>query len=376
MLAREGCLARRARLVESVDANLIIVTNPRHIQYFTGLYISPLALSAWGNNFLIIDPYQDNKATLLVHNFIAAEAQKAQVDEVIIWTWYDVAQNPGVPVFSHAMDELNIRLPVGGRGIAAEKGWLPWNTGVTEMTDITPTILQMRRQKDADELTLIREAVRVNAAGHAAGRAMIQPGVSELDVYNAIHAAMVQEAGHAVLLMGDFASGERANTLAGGPATSRTLAAGELMILDLFPVVNGYRADYTATVAVDGSLNDTQRRLENALHTALQDGEALLKPGSLARDVYQAVKNGLASIDPAFAAGFSHHAGHGLGLGHPEAPFFVPNSAEALLVGDVVTLEPGAYSAGGAFGARIEHNYLITETGFERLSSHNTTFGG
>jgi Xaa-Pro aminopeptidase len=47
----------------------------------------------------------------------------------------------------------------------------------------------------------------------------------------------------------------------------------------------------------------------------------------------------------------------------------VRHSTESLLAGDVMTLEPGLYVA-GVGGMRIEHNYLITESGFERLSNH------
>ncbi len=39
------------------------------------------------------------------------------------------------------------------------------------------------------------------------------------------------------------------------------------------------------------------------------------------------------------------------------------------LAGDVVTLEPGLY-IDGIGGIRIEHNYLITDEGYERLSNH------
>ena len=66
---------------------------------------------------------------------------------------------------------------------------------------------------------------------------------------------------------------------------------------------------------------------------------------------------------------FPHHAGHGLGLSHPEDPYLVRNATQTLLAGDVVTLEPGQYVA-GVGGMRIEHNYLVTETGYERLSNH------
>ena len=66
---------------------------------------------------------------------------------------------------------------------------------------------------------------------------------------------------------------------------------------------------------------------------------------------------------------FPHHAGHGLGLTHPEAPFLVRHATETLRAGDVVTLEPGLYIA-GIGGIRIEHNYLVTDQAFERLSQH------
>ena len=57
------------------------------------------------------------------------------------------------------------------------------------------------------------------------------------------------------------------------------------------------------------------------------------------------------------------------GVSHPEPPYIVRHSTETLVAGDVVTLEPGLY-VDGVGGIRIEHNYLITEAGFDRLSDH------
>jgi Xaa-Pro aminopeptidase len=366
-LSAAGCAARRQRLIAAADVDLIVITNPQHLMYFSGLFTSALSLSAYGPVYLLIES-ASGRSTLIAHNFIAGAARAAHVDQVEEWRWYDAATDSGVDPYRAGVTQLNAQLAAyAGKRVGFEQGWLPHGAHLTAAVDLSTAIFQMRRHKDADELLLIRDAIRVAEAGHRAVRAMIAPGVTELDVYNAAHHAMVTEAGHAVLLLGDFAGGARVAG-GGGVATPLVLQPGDAMIVDMFPIVNGYRADFTCTLAVDAQPRPGQLALDAALHEALAAGEAMLKPGVRAAAVYGAVRGVLAAHG--VAAGFGHHAGHGLGLGHPEAPFFVPNSEETVQVGDVVTLEPGTYSAEG--GARIEHNYLITTTGAERLTTHNT----
>ncbi len=55
---------------------------------------------------------------------------------------------------------------------------------------------------------------------------------------------------------------------------------------------------------------------------------------------------------------------------HPEPPVLVSESVDELVSGDVITLEPGCYIEGQG-GMRFEHNYVIRESGFERLSNHH-----
>lgn len=366
-LTPEGCQARRQRLIDSVEADVYVINDPRHIFYFTGLFITPLLLSAWGFNALLIER-KSGRTTLLAQEMLGGQAREAYVDEVVLYRWYDVSVLTTPDSFGAGVAALDAQIKASGaRMVGYESGWLPHGVSITNGVDLNVRLIDMRRRKDADELALIREAVRVNGAGHRAARAAIQPGVSEIEVFDAFHSAANLAFGEAVHLMGDFVSGDRARR-GGGLATDRRMSAGEVMIVDAFPIVNGYRADYTATIAVTPDVTANQRRLDVALHEALAAGEAMLKPGTPARDVYAAVR---ARLDEhGFAEYFTHHAGHGLGLGHPESPFFVPSSDQVLLAGDVVTLEPGAY--GSDFGARIEHNYLITETGCERLSQHET----
>jgi Xaa-Pro aminopeptidase len=240
---------------------------------------------------------------------------------------------------------------------------------VLELLDITHTIEEQRRSKDPDELELIQFAQWVAGAGFEAARREIRPGMTEMELYSIIQSAMTGRSGRPVELIGDFLSGDRTRRPS-GPATSRVVQAGDTVILDLGPVVNGYRSDCTATLVLGGELSPRRRQLEAALHAALAAGEKELRPGTQCVDVYNAVNEVMS--EHGFGDHFQHHAGHGLGLDHPEAPYFVPESEEVLLEGDVVTLEPGAYAA--EFAGRIEHVYLVTSDGFERLTDHDTAF--
>jgi len=368
-LTATGCQARRTTLIQQTNVDVIVITNPRHIFYFSNLRITPLNFGSWGLPFLIIET-SSGKTTLVVDNFLGGDASAAFVDDQQIWTWYDAAQNAGVSNYPVGLEHLAQRLKgFAGKRVGIEGGWMPQTGIAAEYTDITPIIEAMRRRKDADEIALIREALRVTEAGHRAVREALQAGRTEIEMHSILYGAIANAAGYPILLMGDVISGERGALIAGAP-TRRTLHNGDLIIFDVAPIVNGYRADFTATLCVGGKLTDQQQRVETALHNAIQAGVAALMPGAKCCAVYQTVLDSLRA--DGFGDAFPHHAGHGLGLGHPEAPYLVPNSDEEIAVGDIITLEPGIY--GQDWGARIEHEYLITDDGIEQLTHHQTTF--
>jgi Xaa-Pro aminopeptidase len=144
------------------------------------------------------------------------------------------------------------------------------------------------------------------------------------------------------------------------------LQNGETFILDFSVVVLGYRSDFTTTLVVGKEPTAEQKRLFDLSAQALEAGEKKLASGVPCQAVYDAIRGVFTGAG--VAEYFPTHGGHGLGLAHPEAPFIVRHSNETLVAGDVVTLEPGLYL--DAIGIRIEHNYLITESGCERLSNH------
>ena len=208
--------------------------------------------------------------------------------------------------------------------------------------------------------------MRVTEVGHAWARDNVKPGMTELDVYCGVSAACTRAAGQPVVVYGDFAVSPGPERRGGGPS-DRVLEPGDLFILDYSVVIHGYRSDFTNTLAVGGDPSAEQERLLTLCQSAMAGGERELRAGASCLNVYGSVRG---VFDKAgVAEHFPHHAGHGLGLTHPEAPFLVRYADETLAAGDVVTLEPGLYVA-GVGGIRIEHNYLVTDLGYERLSNH------
>src|SRR2546430_860373 len=65
--------------------------------------------------------------------------------------------------------------------------------------------------------------------------------------------------------------------------------------------------------------------------------------------------------------GFIHSTGHGVGLEIHEAPAIARSGTKPLLVGDVVTIEPGVYDP-VIGGVRLEDMLVITETGARNLT--------
>jgi Xaa-Pro aminopeptidase len=210
--------------------------------------------------------------------------------------------------------------------------------------------------------------MRATEAGHRRGREVIRPGVTDLDVYREVQSAAIAEAGRPSIVYGDFQANDAQHPKTGGLPAGRTLKAGDLYILDYSVILDGYRSDFTNTYAVGEPTKD-QRRLFDACAAALAHGETVLRAGIPAAEVYREVSS---VLEKAEFGRLGHHAGHGIGLGHPEPPIIVPESTDALMAGDVVTLEPGAYVE-GIGGVRVEHNFLITPSGCERLSHHSVT---
>jgi Xaa-Pro aminopeptidase len=387
MLSKEGCLARRARLWELMPTSCewLLIADPRHVLYLSNFWIHPLTFSAGERCWLLLE--RDGKATLLGDNFsLRSRAGEPFVDGEVMIKWYD--HRHSVINRDHALlkaaEQIADRLY--GRGGAVEAEWLPVgafellgldheqhsvkleakDVGKTSAVDLGTTLRALRRRKEPDEIAVLKECMRAGEAGMKRLREIVRPGISEFEIFCEVQRAAIAAAGRPGLIYGDFRAASASHPKVGGLPTDHRLQPGDMFTLDYSVVLEGYRSDFTNCLTV-GEPNADQRRLYDLVSAAQRGGESVLKAGTRARDVFDAVNKPIA--DAGLADKFAHHAGHGIGLAHPEAPILVPESEDVLVAGDVITLEPGLYIE-GIGGIRIEHNYLITETGYERLSNH------
>jgi hypothetical protein len=358
MLSAEGCRQRRQRLwqrlPERPDGDILILGDPIHLMYLANFFVDPFSLGGGFGGYLVLTP--DGQARLIHDDRLPQDVENAHVDDRIVVPWYD-GQADG-----RGARQSALRDAVGeGR---------PFRVHDEPNDPLGPTVIgtlaSLRRQKDPDELALLTQSMRAGEAGHAWALREVRPGMTELEVYRGVASACTEAAGRAVIVYGDFAVSPGPERR-GGPPTRRVLAAGDMMILDFSVVIGIYRGDFTNTMVVGGKPRDDQRRLYDSCIAAMRAGEDQLRGGAACQQVYDAV---FQSFEKAgMAEHFPHHAGHGLGLTHPEAPYFVRRSGETLLENDVVTLEPGLYVS-NVGGIRIENNYRITANGFETMSHH------
>jgi Xaa-Pro aminopeptidase len=375
MLTREGCGGRRRRLLASLanPCDVVVIADPAHLVYLANFQPSPFVFrTVESAAILLVEP---DKSTLVADDMLGPFLESAFVEETFAPTWYDgdhaAPYRQGLLVASTLARLANgsaqrvgielAKVPAGVvEGLRAVRPEI-------ELLDVGPTLRRMRRSKDEDEIATIRRAIAAGEAAHAAALARVKPGMTELDVYLLVRETVERTLGAAALVYGDFASGPRTYLDKGGPPTGRVIEPGDLFLLDFSVVVDGYRSDFTNTFVVGGKPTERQAELFQACVDALLAGEAVLKAGAAAKAVDAAVRGHFASLG--LDKPFVHHTGHGIGLGHPEPPYFVPRSNETLVAGDVVTLEPGLYVDGVA-GIRIERNYLVTAEGYETLSNH------
>jgi Xaa-Pro aminopeptidase len=251
--------------------------------------------------------------------------------------------------------------------------------GGIELTVDPEAFVTRRRHKTEHELAGIRraQAAADEAMGIAARMIREQAGVTSEEV----RAAMQQACdARACDLPADVIVSHGPQGAIGHEAGYGEIGAGEPVIVDIWPRDRESRcwADMTRTFVAGGA--DPAPEIADwwrLTREALEKSHAAVRAGVDGHDVYAA------SCEPYEAAGIAtqrskpagqkldegyyHSLGHGVGLEVHERPN-LGRTPDALVAGDVITLEPGCYRK-DIGGVRLEDLVIVTDDGAELLTN-------
>ena len=241
-----------------------------------------------------------------------------------------------------------------------------WADLATDL-DLRPddrTITRLRRVKDEGELARMTRAAAIADEALVAVAPVLTSGPTEADVRDELEYRMHRLGADDRSYSTIVASGPDHAARPHHETSRRTIVEGDTVIIDVGALVDGYHSDMTRTFVV-GEPTDEQRRVYDLVLEAQLAGLAAVAAGIRARDLDAACRNVFA--DAGYGDWFIHGTGHGVGLDIHEDPFSSTVSEDQLVVGDVVTVEPGLYR-GGFGGVRIEDLVAVTADGGRRLT--------
>ena len=218
--------------------DLFVTANYRTVYYFTGQLTAadaPCAFLAWS----------DGKTALVAPGVDTAVADQKR--QVAVYTPERAIALPHQDA-SLLVSDLYSSRPASRIGVDRTSTESPAIRSILG-EDASSLVLKLRRRKEPDEVEEIRASLRLCEVAYDAARQAVRPGATEIEVYLALNAAIVQAYGAPVVFPGDFACGER-SIRGGGPPTNRVLSEADLFPLDLFPAPALYFGDTCRTFCV------------------------------------------------------------------------------------------------------------------------------
>jgi Xaa-Pro aminopeptidase len=149
--------------------------------------------------------------------------------------------------------------------------------------------------------------------------------------------------------------------------SSRIVEKGDLGVLELATVMDGYWSDLTRTL-VAGAEPSTQQQ---EMYESILDAHAAVMRGARPGVTGGAVDRMARQVIDQHGYGklFVHQTGHGLGFRyHEPTPLLHPGDETVIEEGMVSSVEPGLY-VDGLGGMRLEENVVYTSKGAELLST-------
>ena len=240
-------------------------------------------------------------------------------------------------------------------------------------------LTNQREIKSIEEIDLIRTAVRISTVGQSEVMKAVKPGMSEREIQG-LHQYIYKRYGAAHEGYPSIVGAGENSCILHYITNDKTNIKNQLVLMDLGAEYQGYTADVTRTIPINGKFTDEQRQIYEIVYNAQEAGIEIAKIGNSFSQIYEATKQvalvGLVDLgilkDPKdLRIYYPHGVAHHIGLDVHD-----PGNYGTLSENMIITIEPGIYIPEGSecdpkwwsIGVRIEDDILITKIGNENLS--------
>jgi Xaa-Pro aminopeptidase len=250
-----------------------------------------------------------------------------------------------------------------------------------EIKNLYTPIAEMRSIKSPAELVLLHKAIDATITAHVEAMKSCEPEMYEYELQAVIEYCFAKNGAEYQGFPSIVGSGPNSCILH-YEANRRKMHEGEVVVMDIGAEVQGYSADVTRTIPVNGLFSQAQREIYEIVLRANEESIKEFKPGASqitpSQKAYDIIADGLMKLGiiktkeeahSYYMHGLSHHIGLDV---HDPGPYGKPYTP-----GMILTDEPGIYIPEGSpcdkkywnIGVRIEDDVLITADGNRVLSA-------
>ena len=262
------------------------------------------------------------------------------------------------------------------------RAYLEGIVDTTRFADVTPIVSAMRMVKSEAELQLARHAGQVGIAMMNAARGVIGEGVPEYEIALAATTAGTKKAAEileahyqgsmmspSIHFMQIMASGDQI-TMTHHRNSTKKLKRGEPVFLCFCGMTNFHRfkLGFDRTFWVGEIADESQIQAYETAVASQAAALSVLGPGVPAEDVHRAYAEVIQS------AGYEYpfRCGRATGFSFLETPQLVFGDTTQLQPGMVFAVD-GSVTVPGKFRAQVGDSFIITEDGYEQITSHPKT---
>ncbi len=349
-----------------VDA--VLLTTEPNVRYFSG-FLTQFWQSPTRPWFLIL-PARGKPVAVIPEIGVSGMAQ-TWVEDIRCWA-SPRPQDDGISLLIDLFKNLPRKHGRIGMTLGAEStirmpihnfDWLRRELPEYQFVDIAGQLHRLRMVKSALEIEKTRYICQVVSAAFQSLPDYARTGMTEAQIVSRLKIDILQRGADSVSYMVAGSGPGGYDSIIMGP-TDRSVAEGDLLIIDTGSTFDGYFCDFDRNWSF-GYADDATRRAHEVVWDATEAGFKAAKPGSTTTGIYNA-------MNQVMLAGGSlgnqvGRLGHGLGIELTERPSNTATDNTVLKAGMIITLEPGMTFAPGRQMVH-EENIVITENGAEWLT--------